>query len=408
MQNFRIIVLDEIKIKSLFLFKRKSFLVVRYLVYLGFIFFGFVLVSFFLFCVYYIWSFWSLRLVFSRRGVERLFLIILCLVSALIWKFSSYYLEYELFLRYFYCVLVLFILRIGVLVLSRRLFLVFVGWDGLGVTSFFLVLFYLNSSCVRRRIITIITNRVGDVLLFWWRRLIIIQSLGSGFALFVPTTILILIVAALTKSAQYPFCSWLPKAIRAPTPISALVHSRTLVTAGVFFNIKIFFSLLFFFIFSSLVLFSGVFTLLTAGITSLFEPDAKRVVALSTLRQIAFFLFVGLSLKCYSISLFHLISHAIFKRNLFIQLGYFIHQHFRGQDSRTLTNRRRAYIKNSLIISLISLCGVYFRRGFIRKELILNSFISRNLFFWFLLPFLGGCFFFNFFILFSYFKINSS
>jgi len=166
----------------------------------------------------------------------------------------------------------------------------------------------------------------------------------------------------------------------APTPISSLVHSRTLVTAGVFLIFK------YYFLFSSFafLILLLVFGLLTSGFSSFLafmEVDIKKVIALRTLSQMGFLIFtLGLGLP--TLSFLHLLTHAIFKSCLFIQAGLFIHYSFSLQDGRGYSVVGLTTISNKVIfrICLIRICGVLFRRGFVRKDIILASLNFSSLF----------------------------
>lgn len=183
-------------------------------------------------------------------------------------------------------------------------------------------------------------------------------------------------LAACTKSAQIPFSAWLPAAMAAPTPVSSLVHSSTLVTAGVY--------LLFRFhpifrgrIISLYILAIGGATILMAGIRAMLELDMKKIVALSTLRQLGVII-TTLGAKLYPVAFIHLLSHAYFKALLFIRVGSIIHLSSDFQDLR------KASISPSLApISLrfnlganLSLCAIPFSRGFFSKDLCIELFIS--------------------------------
>lgn len=142
----------------------------------------------------------------------------------------------------------------------------------------------------------------------------------------------LVVLAAITKRAQIPFSSWLPAAIAAPTPVSALVHSSTLVTAGVYLLIRFRFLLNNSTIFYALLLF-GNLTIFMAGLGANYEMDLKKIIALSTLRQLGLIMGI-LSLGFYKMAFFHLLTHALFKALLFLCAGVLIHNIINFQDIR--------------------------------------------------------------------------
>jgi len=185
----------------------------------------------------------------------------------------------------------------------------------------------------------------------------------------------------MTKSAQFPFSSWLPAAMAAPTPVSSLVHSSTLVTAGVFLLIR--FNIILIWVRSYLIVFSIV-TLLIAGIMASFEWDIKKTIAFSTLRQLGFIMF-SLSVGLYVFCFFHLLCHALFKASLFIVSGVIIHNRDSGQDFRNLNRfvKMTPILGARVIVCLLCLCGFPFLSGFFSKDLILDG-VCLNFFFLFL------------------------
>merc|ERR1711935_426752 len=176
------------------------------------------------------------------------------------------------------------------LIISSNLIFTLVGWDGLGVSSYLLVIYYGSTKSYNAGILTVMTNRFGDVLLLI--RIGMLLNLGSWRIVLykefleVDTILkLLLMVGSFTKSAQIPFRAWLPAAMAAPTPVSSLVHSSTLVTAGVFLLFRHLRELIYS-RFYSVLLFIGLRTMTMARISALNEKDIKKIVALSTLRQL--------------------------------------------------------------------------------------------------------------------------
>lgn len=188
-----------------------------------------------------------------------------------------------------------------------------------------------------------------------------------------------IIASACTKSAQMPFSSWLPAAMAAPTPVSALVHSSTLVTAGVYLLIR-FNLILVGFDLAYMLIVVGRITILMAGCAAIMEIDMKKVIALSTLSQLGVMIIIigaGIPFLAY----FHLLSHAFFKAILFICAGMIIHNIKDYQDIRMMGIGLNfiPVILSIIIVANLSLCGLPFLRGFYRKDLILEIMIMKNL-----------------------------
>ena len=190
--------------------------------------------------------------------------------------------------------------------------------------------------------------------------------------------VLFIFMAMFTKSAQIPFSSWLPAAITAPTPVSSLVHSSTLVTAGVYLIIR-YNDVLFFFDLSGLI-FVSVFTIMMSGLIANFEYDLKKIIALSTLRQLGFMMRIIFFGLC-DLAFFHLIIHAMFKSLMFLCVGGFIHSMNDNQDIRNYGGIFYVYPLKSviIIISLFCLCGFPFLSGFYSKDLIFEYFLVRSI-----------------------------
>ena len=281
-----------------------------------------------------------------------------------------------------------FILSIFLLILRPNLIRLLLGWDGLGVTSYLLVVFYQRNKSYNAGILTAITNRLGDAGLLI--SISFFLYLGNWNFLFINSfsdilsniLVYLIIISACTKSAQIPFSAWLPAAIAAPTPVSALVHSSTLVTAGVYLLIRI--NLLIIEInIRYLLLLIGIITILIAGITAIIEIDIKKIIALSTLRQLGIII-LTLGIGNPILSYFHLLSHAFFKAILFICAGIVIHNIKDYQDIRKIGLRYRNlnFCISIILIANMSLCGLPFLRGFYSKDLIIEIIIikGKNLF----------------------------
>jgi NADH-ubiquinone oxidoreductase chain 5 len=189
----------------------------------------------------------------------------------------------------------------------------------------------------------------------------------------------IAILAAITKRAQIPFSSWLPAAIAAPTPVSALVHSSTLVTAGVYLLIRFNNLLLDSSLAKFLLLISGL-TMFIAGLGANFEFDLKKIIALSTLSQLGLIIRI-LAIGFYKLAFFHLLTHALFKALLFICAGAIIHNIKNSQDIRDMGSLVvcMPLTISCLNVANLALCGFPFLAGFYSKDIILETVLISNI-----------------------------
>ena len=278
----------------------------------------------------------------------------------------------------FLILVLIFVISMGLLILRPNLISLLLGWDGLGVTSYLLVVFYQRGKSYNAGIITALTNRIGDVgllicigLIFFFGDWTFLYLRNSN-EYFNKILLIVLIMAACTKRAQIPFSAWLPAAMAAPTPVSALVHSSTLVTAGVYLLIRFNFILANFSL-SYFLMVLGSFTILMAGIAAILEIDIKKVIALSTLRQLGVIIII-LGAQKPLLAYFHLLSHAYFKAILFICAGIIIHNIKDYQDIRIMgrIGVNMPVVLRIINISNLRLCGLPFMRGFYSKDIILE------------------------------------
>lgn len=267
------------------------------------------------------------------------------------------------------------------MIFRPRLIRILLGWDGLGVTSYLLVNYYASEKSYNARILTAITNRIGDTLIISAVRISIPNfflnyRIVRTIRVYSSLVLILLILAAFTKSAQIPFSAWLPAAIAAPTPVSSLVHSSTLVTAGVYLLIR-FNNLIRIIRLLNFCIIGGIITILISGISATIEIDIKKVIALSTLRQLGVIIF-RLGLGQTIIRFFHLICHAYFKAIIFITAGIIIHRIKDYQDIRKIGVSFNTPVLSTLFfISSIRLCGIPFITGFYSKDLILERMIIQ-------------------------------
>lgn len=306
-------------------------------------------------------------LVLTTDSSSFIFLFTLLSVSVSVLTWSYYYMDSDLAYRRF-CILILFFLgSIFTLVFSADLLSLFVAWDLLGFTSFFLVIFFRSRASLAGGLLTGLTNRVGDVLLLALFGLVYYNSCTN-----MSWYLYVLFLISFTKSAQVPFRSWLPAAILAPTPVSALVHSSTLVTAGVYLLYRYSPAP------STLLVLVGLFTTLIAGLSAICECDTKKIIALSTLRQLGLIV-TRLGLGERSLCFAHLNTHAAFKALLFLAVGTAIHRLYGSQEVRSTVPLTGCspYILIILVSARSAICGLVFLSGWVTKEAILESSINN-------------------------------
>lgn len=315
-----------------------------------------------------------------------IFLRVVRLISGSIFIYCNYYMAGEINYLRFIFVLLRFIGSMWLLIIRPNLIRLLLGWDGLGLSSYILVIFYQNERSGVAGILTVLMNRVGDVSILMGIRLI--SSLGSfSYSLLnkIDWVICLFVsLAAITKSAQIPFSAWLPAAIAAPTPVSSLVHSSTLVTAGVYLLIRFNYFLIMRGL-GNIIMWVGVLTIFISGLGANLEGDLKKVVALSTLSQLGL-IFIILGWGKPVIAFFHLITHALFKSSLFMCVGFIIHSVGGRQDSRSIIGLIQAspVLGICLGLSNIALCGFPFLAGFYSKDIILER-INEGLVSYFLI-----------------------
>lgn len=289
-----------------------------------------------------------------------IFLFSLSLITLVVGWFGELYVGSDKQKPLFWTVLIGFVVGIGILISSADFLLLIFGWEILGITSYLLVAGYLSSLSSNGAIKTVLFNRIGDVFFVLALRLLAIKSAWIF--------ILIVLLFAICKSAQFPFSAWLPAAMAAPTPVSALVHSSTLVTAGLWVLLKLEVGGLFMFLL-------GRRTMLIGAVSALAERDLKKVVAFSTLSQLGLLIIVIAGFS-FQVGFFHLITHAFFKSVLFIRIGLLILSSSHNQQGLFM-RRRSLGIVLLAWVSLLSMRGVLFFAGFCSKHAIFSSALGR-------------------------------
>nr|YP_009468719.1 NADH dehydrogenase subunit 5 [Euzophera pyriella]AVA29542.1 NADH dehydrogenase subunit 5 [Euzophera pyriella] len=316
-----------------------------------------------------------------------LFMMFVLLISSVVIYYSKSYMSSEKNLNRFIILVLLFVFSMVLLIISPNMISILLGWDGLGLVSYCLVIYYQNIKSYNAGMLTALSNRVGDVLILmvisWmmnygsWNYIFYLEFMKNDYEMIMVGSMVIM--AAMTKSAQIPFSSWLPAAMAAPTPVSALVHSSTLVTAGVYLLIR--FNLLLENIyFLKLFLLLSSLTMFMAGISANYEFDLKKIIALSTLSQLGLMMSI-LSMGMPDLAFFHLLTHAMFKALLFMCAGVIIHMMNDTQDIRFMGGLS-SYLPFTFLcmnISNLALCGIPFLAGFYSKDLILEMVSMSNL-----------------------------
>nr|QNP10052.1 NADH dehydrogenase subunit 5 [Ochthebius nanus] len=313
-----------------------------------------------------------------------LFMSFVLFISSMVIFYSKEYMVSDMNINRFIMLVSMFVLSMMFLIISPNLISILLGWDGLGLVSYCLVIYYQNFKSFNAGMLTALTNRLGDVSLLivigWmmnygsWNYIYYLEFMKNDKFMMIISYLVIF--AAFTKSAQIPFSSWLPAAMAAPTPVSALVHSSTLVTAGVYLLIRFNFS------FNStmmmMMLFISSMTMFMAGIGANFEFDLKKIIALSTLSQLGLMMSI-LFLGEYKLAFFHLLTHALFKALLFMCAGCIIHNLNNCQDIRFMGGliKHMPLTCSFFNIANLSLCGIPFLSGFYSKDLILEV-LSMN------------------------------
>nr|YP_010411489.1 NADH dehydrogenase subunit 5 [Callirhopalus sedakowii]URN73820.1 NADH dehydrogenase subunit 5 [Callirhopalus sedakowii] len=309
-----------------------------------------------------------------------LFMSFVLFISSMVINYSEEYMYGDKNLKRFILLVVMFVLSMMLLIISPNLISILLGWDGLGLVSYALVIYYQNVKSFNAGMLTALSNRVGDAALLmsiaWmmnygsWNFIFYIKVFSEDKNMVLISFFIIL--AALTKSAQIPFSSWLPAAMAAPTPVSSLVHSSTLVTAGVYLLIR--FNFLFSSFFMNMLLFISLMTMFMAGLGANFEFDLKKIIALSTLSQLGLMISI-LALGSYELAFFHLLTHALFKALLFMCAGMMIHNLGNNQDIRYMGGLIYFMPTTCMFFNIcnLSLCGLPFLSGFYSKDLVVET-----------------------------------
>jgi NADH-quinone oxidoreductase subunit L len=326
-----------------------------------------------------------------------LWLLFVTGIGSLIHLYSISYMHDDENMHKFFAYLNLFVFFMITLVIGNNLLVMFIGWEGVGLCSYLLIGFwYKNQSYNDAAKKAFIMNRIGDLGF-----LIGIFILGSLFStlnyvemkqallagnentLILSVAALCLFIGACGKSAQLPLYTWLPDAMAGPTPVSALIHAATMVTAGIFMVTRMNFLFDLTPEIQNIIAIVGGATALVAASIGLLQNDIKKVLAYSTVSQLGL-MFLALGLGAYTVAVFHVITHAFFKACLFLGSGSVIHGLQGEQDMRKMGGLRKAMPITfwTMMISTLAIAGIFPFAGFWSKDEILLGAFEHNKVLW--------------------------
>ena len=334
---------------------------------------------------------------FQIDQLSILMLLIVTGIGSLIHIYSVGYMSHDAGFGKFFSYLNLFVFFMLLLVLGSNYVIMFIGWEGVGLCSYLLIGFwYTNANYADAAKKAFIMNRIGDLGFLLGVFLIIgtfgsvsfaeifpkAQGMVSGDATLTLITIL-LFVGAIGKSAQLPLFTWLPDAMAGPTPVSALIHAATMVTAGIYMIARsnILFSLSP--ITMSIIAVIGLATAIIAAIIALTQTDIKKVLAYSTVSQLGY-MFLGLGVGAYTGAFFHVLTHAFFKALLFLGAGSVIHAMSDEQDMRKMGGLKKKLPITffTMLMGTIAISGLPPFAGFFSKDEILAHVFEQNKLLW--------------------------
>ncbi|MFV0538601.1 MAG: NADH-quinone oxidoreductase subunit L [Dysgonomonas sp.] len=339
------------------------------------------------------------NLSFTLDQLSLLWLLFVTGIGTLIHIYSIGYMKDDERIDRYFAYLNLFIFFMSILVTGSNLLVMFIGWEGVGLCSYFLIGFWSqdhkNNDAAKK---AFVSNRIGDlgfvigisVLSYLFNTVDfetlkvavstttnpeVSTMLGLGtFALFIGAT---------GKSAQIPLYTWLPDAMAGPTPVSALIHAATMVTAGVFMVIRLNFVFDMTPDVQMLIAIVGAVTALFAASIALVQTDIKKVLAYSTVSQLGF-MFLAVGMGAYSIAAFHVITHAFFKACLFLGSGSVIHAMGGEQDMRKMGGLKTKMLVTyaTFVAAAASIAGIPPLAGFLSKDEIMLTAFEHNIWLW--------------------------
>jgi NADH-ubiquinone oxidoreductase chain 5 len=313
-------------------------------------------------------------------------LIPVLIVSSLVHVYSIGYMSHDPHNQRFFSYLSLFTFMMVILVTADNYLLMFVGWEGVGVCSYLLVSFWFTRIAANQSSISaFLTNRVGDCFLtigmfaILWTFGNLDYSTVFSIAPFISDNIIIivgvcLLIGAMAKSSQIGLHVWLPMAMEGPTPVSALIHAATMVTAGVYLLMRSSPLIEYSNTVLLLCLWIGAITTVFSSLIGLFQQDIKKVIAYSTMSQLGMMV-IAIGLSSYNVAIFHLVNHAFYKGLLFLGAGAVIHAVADNQDFRKYGGLKSflPLTYSVMLIASLSLVAFPFMTGFYSKDFIIES-----------------------------------
>jgi NADH-quinone oxidoreductase subunit L len=341
----------------------------------------------------------SVKFGFLLDQLSLLWLLFVTGIGSLIHLYSISYMHDDENLHKFFAYLNLFVFFMITLVMGSNLLIMFIGWEGVGLCSYLLIGFWhknqdYNDAAKK----AFIMNRIGDLGLLIGIIIIaslfntadfigiherILEGTNPATLFWVGVAAFALFIGATGKSAQIPLYTWLPDAMAGPTPVSALIHAATMVTAGIFMITRLNFLFDLASDVQNLIAITGAITALVAATIGLLQNDIKKVLAYSTVSQLGL-MFLALGLGAYQVAVFHVITHAFFKACLFLGSGSVIHALHGEQDMRKMGGLKKAMPITfiTMLISSLAISGIFPFAGFWSKDEILMTAFHEDLPLW--------------------------
>ena len=341
----------------------------------------------------------SVKFGFLLDQLSLLWLLFVTGIGSLIHMYSISYMHDDENLHKFFAYLNLFVFFMITLVMGSNLLIMFIGWEGVGLCSYLLIGFWhknqdYNDAAKK----AFIMNRIGDLGLLIGIIIIaslfntadfigiherILEGTNPATLFWIGIAAFALFIGATGKSAQIPLYTWLPDAMAGPTPVSALIHAATMVTAGIFMITRLNFLFDLAPDVQNLIAIIGAITALVAATIGLLQNDIKKVLAYSTVSQLGL-MFLALGLGAYQVAVFHVITHAFFKACLFLGSGSVIHALHGEQDMRKMGGLKKVMPITfiTMLISSLAISGIFPFAGFWSKDEILMTAFHKNMPLW--------------------------